>query len=132
MFTIYISGNQYWFGLRKPPCQFLFGVCPCLQLFGNISYSLYSNHASSSMQTDSTVSNFNSRGVGGDGSGENIEDQNNDSGAAGGSGVRNGHTEISVVAGDTTSYLPNLGSSKKKAKKSDHIVVPALTLELPD
>ena len=38
------GGNQYWFGLRKPPCQFLFGVCPCLQLFGNISYSLYSNH----------------------------------------------------------------------------------------
>ncbi len=36
-------GNQYWFGLRRPPCQFLFGVCPCLQLFGNISYSLYSN-----------------------------------------------------------------------------------------
>ena len=37
-----LSGNQYWFGLRKPPCQFLFGVCPCLQLFGNISYNLYS------------------------------------------------------------------------------------------
>ena len=53
------TGNQYWFGLRKPPCQFLFGVCPCLQvqtvlctvtrtvlsprgqLFGNVSYSLY-------------------------------------------------------------------------------------------
>ena len=35
------GGNQYWFGLRKPPFQFLFGVCPCLQLFGNISYSLY-------------------------------------------------------------------------------------------
>jgi len=35
------GGNQYWFGLRKPPCQFLFGVCPCLQLFGNVSYSLY-------------------------------------------------------------------------------------------
>lgn len=34
------GGNQYWFGLRKPPCQFLFGVCPCLQLFGNVSYSL--------------------------------------------------------------------------------------------
>ena len=28
------GGNQYWFGLRKPPCQFLFSVCPCLQLFG--------------------------------------------------------------------------------------------------
>merc|ERR1711976_272943 len=41
------GGNQYWFGLRKPPCQFLFGVCPCLQLFGNISYSLYSNQGNS-------------------------------------------------------------------------------------
>ena len=27
-----LLGNQYWFGLRKPPCQFLFGVCPCLQV----------------------------------------------------------------------------------------------------
>merc|ERR1719220_1707161 len=41
------GGNQYWFGLRKPPCQFLFGICPCLQLFGNISYSLYSNQGNS-------------------------------------------------------------------------------------
>ena len=40
-----LLGNQYWFGLRKPPCQFLFGVCPCLQLFGNVSYSLYSNNS---------------------------------------------------------------------------------------
>jgi len=38
------GGNQYWFGLRKPPCQFLFGVCPCLQLFGNVSYSLYTTN----------------------------------------------------------------------------------------
>ena len=38
------AGNQYWFGLRKPPCQFLFGVCPCLQLFGNVSYSLYTTN----------------------------------------------------------------------------------------
>ena len=56
------GGNQYWFGLRKPPCQFLFSVCPCLQLFGesiitdislqtiyilfspgNVSYSLYTH-----------------------------------------------------------------------------------------
>merc|ERR1719193_2739479 len=49
-FTVIITsfgtrgGNQYWFGLRKPPCQFLFGVCPCLQLFGNVSYSLYNNN----------------------------------------------------------------------------------------
>jgi hypothetical protein len=39
-----VAGNQYWCGLRKPPCQFLFSVCPCLQLFGNVSYSLYSNN----------------------------------------------------------------------------------------
>ena len=38
------GGNQYWFGLRKPPCQFLFSVCPCLQLFGNVSYSLYTHN----------------------------------------------------------------------------------------
>merc|ERR1711976_224857 len=45
------GGNQYWFGLRKPPCQFLFGVCPCLQLFGNVSYSLYTtNNNNSSSQ----------------------------------------------------------------------------------
>merc|ERR1711963_1193768 len=42
------GGNQYWFGLRKPPCQFLFGMCPCLQLFGNISYSLHSNNQNNS------------------------------------------------------------------------------------
>ena len=47
--------------------------------------------------------------------------------------VRNSsRTEISVVGSDSTCYLPNLGNSKKKAKKSDHIVVPALTLEMPD
>merc|ERR1712106_433582 len=39
------GGNQYWCGLRKPPCQFLFSVCPCLQLFGNVSYSLYTGAA---------------------------------------------------------------------------------------
>ena len=41
---ISLGGNQYWFGLRKPPCQFLFSVCPCLQLFGNVSYSLYTHN----------------------------------------------------------------------------------------
>jgi len=38
------GGNQYWFGLRRPPCQVLFGLCPCLQIFGNVSYSLYNNN----------------------------------------------------------------------------------------
>ena len=42
--NISLGGNQYWFGLRKPPCQFLFSVCPCLQLFGNVSYSLYTHN----------------------------------------------------------------------------------------
>jgi len=42
------GGNQYWFGLRKPPCQFLFSVCPCLQLFGNVSYSLYTHNNNNS------------------------------------------------------------------------------------
>ena len=53
-------GNQYWFGLRKPPCQFLFSVCPCLQLFGNVSYSLYNNN-------NNNTSNNNNAGGGGGG-----------------------------------------------------------------
>ena len=108
--------------------QFLFGVCPCLQLFGNISYSLYSNNNSSTIPQNesSTVSNFNAPpGEDEDGVSSRNE-SNNDH-------VRNSRsTEISVVGSDSTCYLPNLGSSKKKAKKMDHIVVPALTLEMPD
>ena len=130
-----ISGNQYWFGLRKPPCQFLFGVCPCLQLFGNISYSLYSNHNhnnSSNLQTDSgsTASNFNTP--------PSAEDEVDDGMSSHGESnstrqVRNSETGISVVGSDSSCYLPSLGSSnKKKSKKMDHIVVPALTLEMPD
>ena len=76
------------------------------------------------MQNDSTVSNFRSPGETGESAGTS-----NESSAA---GVRNSHTEISVVGRDSTSYLPNLGTSKKKAKKTDHIVVPVLTLEMPD
>lgn len=33
------GGNQWWFGLRKDFCQFLLGLSPCLQEYGNISYS---------------------------------------------------------------------------------------------
>lgn len=29
-----------WFGLRKDVCQFLLGVCPLLQEYANISYSI--------------------------------------------------------------------------------------------
>lgn len=32
--------NQWWFGLRKDVCQFLLGVCPLLQEYANISYSI--------------------------------------------------------------------------------------------
>lgn len=91
------GGNQYWFGLRKPPCQFLFGVCPFLQLFGNISYSLYSNraasHSSSSMSTSA--------------------------------GDNTSQTEISIVD------LLNEKKSSKSIKK-ELIVVPPMTIEMPD
>merc|ERR1719367_413424 len=129
------GGNQYWFGLRKPPCQFLFGVCPCLQLFGNISYSLYSNNNSNSgnnLQTDSgsTASNFNTSPSVEDEVDDGISSHTESSGVG---RVRNSGTEISVVGSDSSCYLPSLGSSgKKKSKKMDHIVVPALTLEMPD
>ena len=93
------AGNQYWFGLRQPPCQFLFGICPCLQLFGNISYSLYSN---GNMSSSSTGSSSNS-------SSSNSQDL----------------SEITLV------YISSQ-SEKNKAKKSDHVVVPALALEMPD
>ncbi|CAG0913512.1 unnamed protein product [Notodromas monacha] len=36
------SGNHWWFGIRKDFCQFLLGICPCLQEYGNVSYSLQS------------------------------------------------------------------------------------------
>ena len=98
LFSLF-AGNQYWFGLRQPPCQFLFGICPCLQLFGNISYSLYSN---GNMSSSSTGSSSNS-------SSSNSQDL----------------SEITLV------YISSQ-SEKKKAKKSDHVVVPALALEMPD
>lgn len=37
------GGNHWWFGLRKDFCHFLLAVCPLLQEYGNISYSLHSN-----------------------------------------------------------------------------------------
>ena len=95
----FFPGNQYWFGLRQPPCQFLFGICPCLQLFGNISYSLYNNRFAAAASSTSSTST----------SSENSQDL----------------SEITLV------YISN-DSSKKKAKKLDHVVVPALALEMPD
>lgn len=37
------GGNSWWFGIRKDFCQFLLGVCPFLQEYGNISYSLHND-----------------------------------------------------------------------------------------
>eukprot|EP00096_Caligus_rogercresseyi_P003501 TRINITY_DN1661_c1_g1_i1.p1 TRINITY_DN1661_c1_g1~~TRINITY_DN1661_c1_g1_i1.p1 ORF type:complete len:367 (+),score=86.78 TRINITY_DN1661_c1_g1_i1:63-1163(+) len=51
------GGNQYWFGLRKPPCIFLFGICPCLQLFGNISYNLHDENGQQPNSIDEETSN---------------------------------------------------------------------------
>ena len=127
-FHVTFAGNQYWFGLRKPPCQFLFGVCPCLQLFGNTSYSLYSNHGG---------------GGGGRGQLNNGEQQiatpsttsTSESPGSSPSPTSQDHhqqqyhlSEISLV------FSGSNGSSKKKSKKSDHhaVVVPALALEMPD
>ena len=41
-----------WFGIRKDFCQFILGMCPCLQEYGNISYSVQSN---SDIPTDSVT-----------------------------------------------------------------------------
>ncbi|XP_050412606.1 transmembrane protein 185A isoform X1 [Patella vulgata] len=46
------GGNHWWFGVRKDFCQFVLGVCPFLQEYGNISYSLHSNDS----DNDSTTS----------------------------------------------------------------------------
>jgi len=32
------SGNTWWFGMRKPFCNFIFESIPCLQQYANISY----------------------------------------------------------------------------------------------
>ncbi|CAH1777864.1 unnamed protein product [Owenia fusiformis] len=34
------SGNHWWFGIRKDFCQFILGVCPLLQEYGNVSYKI--------------------------------------------------------------------------------------------
>lgn len=138
------GGNQYWFGLRKPPCQFLFGVCPCLQLFGNISYSLYSNGGNNSNNgIAGTAQSGNPASTPGTASSSSMESSPS--------------ADISVVgtdAGELSEFHPghllwggggggeggatgggrilHTGGSKKKSKKNDQIVVPALTLEMPD
>lgn len=33
------GGNKWWFGIRKSFCQYILSVAPCLQEYGNISYT---------------------------------------------------------------------------------------------
>lgn len=40
MHFTYFAG---WFGIRKDFCIFLLGVCPFLQEYGNISYSIHTS-----------------------------------------------------------------------------------------
>lgn len=42
-----------WFGIRKDFCQFLLGVCPFLQEYGNISYTIHNNYSENSHQQNS-------------------------------------------------------------------------------
>lgn len=48
--VIYFSG---WFGIHKDFCQFLLTACPCLQEYGNISYSVH-NEDQDSRETQTT------------------------------------------------------------------------------
>lgn len=50
-----------WFGIRKDFCQFLLGVFPLLQEYGNISYSLQSDEADSD-ESSSGISKLDSLG----------------------------------------------------------------------
>ncbi|CAG2062893.1 unnamed protein product [Timema podura] len=34
------GGNRWWFGIRKDFCHFLLSLCPFLQEYANIAYSL--------------------------------------------------------------------------------------------
>ncbi|CAK8683650.1 transmembrane protein 185B-like [Clavelina lepadiformis] len=33
------GGNKWWFGIRTDFCQFMLEKCPCMRLYGNISYN---------------------------------------------------------------------------------------------
>ncbi|XP_076346971.1 transmembrane protein 185B [Tachypleus tridentatus] len=50
------GSNHWWFGIRKDFCQFILGVCPLLQEYGNISYSLHSNETEDSSRSESSTS----------------------------------------------------------------------------
>lgn len=47
------GGNRWWFGIRKDFCHFLLGVCPPLQEYGNISYTMQSNSTEESLHNSS-------------------------------------------------------------------------------
>ena len=119
-----IAGNQYWFGLRKPPCQFLFSVFPCLQLFGNVSYNLYSDHADDG------------RGGNGDASNASSTDQTDSSSSSSSPSAAAAASPSSSVGVDMEA-MTVLGGNKKGGKAvkkagKGHMVVPAMALEMPD
>ncbi|XP_059099294.1 transmembrane protein 185B-like [Tigriopus californicus] len=108
------GGNQYWFGLRKPPCQFLFSVCPCLQLFGNISYSLYSNRESNAQGQNSTHSQSEISVV------ESL------------SSSSTGTSSSLSPTSSSPSGWSAITRTNKKDRKMEQIVAPALAIEMPD
>lgn len=44
------SGNTWWFGMRKPFCNFIFETLPCLQQYANISYRFSSDQVDGDVQ----------------------------------------------------------------------------------
>jgi len=123
IFNVTFSGNHYWFGLRKPPFQALFAACPCLQLFGNISYSLYGGRG------------------GGSGSSSAGGTSLGDASSSGAGGSSSDDTSVAVdLASSPLSSTPAVAlvsSGGKKSKssapgKKDQLVAPAMALEMPD
>lgn len=47
------GGNRWWFGIRKDFCHFLLSLCPFLQEYANIAYSLQSDEAARRAQNTS-------------------------------------------------------------------------------
>lgn len=52
------SGNTWWFAMRKPFCNFVFDVFPCLQQYANISYRF---GGSGTTASDSAPTSFGAR-----------------------------------------------------------------------
>uniref|UniRef100_A0A6A7G8K4 Transmembrane protein 185A-like n=2 Tax=Hirondellea gigas TaxID=1518452 RepID=A0A6A7G8K4_9CRUS len=101
--------NQWWFGLRKDLCQFLLGVCPLLQEYANISYTLPTRS-----DTD-THHNLNQ---------DDMEEGQ-------------GSTDTTVVAVAVAVGAEKPPGAKKKKKSNtrrskDKEVVPHVSLEVPD